>query len=255
MTNSITVLLEAHNEEKHISDCIASAKLLTDSIIVVDMRSTDNTVELAKKNGAEVISFPSHPHYVEPAREFGIRLVKTDWVMILDADERITKTLVFEIKHAIKSKEFSHYKIPRKNYFGGKQWLQHGGWWPDPQMRLINVKFFKLWPSDIHSTPIIEGKMGHLEEPFLHFFHGDVGQMVNKTIMFEDIESELLYRAGRPVSTPIFFRKFGGELWRRLVKGQGYKDGTVGIMESMYQAFSKTITYLFLYEKKNSRSL
>ena len=97
--------------------------------------------------------------------------------------------------------------------------------------------------------------MRHLKEPFLHYSHGDLQAMVEKTLIFEDIESELLYKAGRSVSTLLFFRKFLGELERRLLRNKGFMDGEIGIIESIYQAFSKTITYLFLYEKKNSRTL
>ena len=79
--------------------------------------------------------------------------------------------------------------------------------------------------------------------------------MVEKTTLFEDIESGLLYEADRKVSTPIFFRKFAGDLFRRLIKYRGFMDGEVGIIENVYQAFSKTITYLFLYDKKKSRPL
>lgn len=250
---NITVLIQVFNEEKNIAACIESAKLLTDKIIVTDMQSSDKTAAVARENGAEVVAFPSHPHYVEPAREFGIRQAKTDWVMILDADERMTDALASEIKKAITGKH-AYYKIPRKNIFGGKKWLRHGGWWPDRQMRLINTKAFKSWPTNIHSTPVIEGTLGFLEEPFLHYFHGNISGMVDKTAIFEDIESQLLYEAGRGVSTPTFFRKFFGELGRRLVFKKGYRDGEIGIIESVYQAFSKTITYLFLYEKK-SRSV
>lgn len=251
---NITVLIETYNEERNIAECIKSAQLLTQTVIVVDMQSTDHTVDIAKKMGTAVIPFDSHPLYVEPAREFGIKQVKTDWVMILDADERMTKELADEIKAVTDFNRFqpistTYYKIPRKNIFGAKKWLQHGGWWPDEQMRLIKISAFKRWPTNIHSTPQIDGKMGHLTEPFLHYFHGDIESMVEKTLIFEDIESELLYKAERQASTPTFFRKFLGELWRRLLKNKGFMDGKIGIIESIYQAFSKTITYLFLYEK------
>ena len=79
--------------------------------------------------------------------------------------------------------------------------------------------------------------------------------MVDKTINFENIESDLLLKANKPVATITFFRKFFGELFRRLIVKKGFMDGIIGIMESIYQAFSKTITYLLLYEKKNCRSL
>ena len=122
-------------------------------------------------------------------------------------------------------------------------------------MRLINKTAFKKWPKRIHATPEIAGTMGYLKEPMLHYFHGDIASMVNKTIVYEGIESDLLAKADRPASVPVFFRKFLGELFRRLIKNKGYADGTVGIIESVYQAFSKTITYLYLYEKKNRRTV
>jgi hypothetical protein len=72
---------------------------------------------------------------------------------------------------------------------------------------------------------------------------------LEKTAVYEDIESRLLLDAKREVTTPIFFRKFFGELYRRLLKKAGFMDGSYGIIESFYQAYSKTITYLMLYEK------
>lgn len=293
MQNNITVVIHTFNEEHNIEECIQSAQLLTDKIVVVDMESTDATVEKVKKMGITVHTFP-FSYYVEPARAFGIEKAQTDWVFIIDADERVTPEVAAEIKQVISitpmnnkshnetfqtnsreevqtDKNFqltnstnyklqtinspTHYKVPRKNIFGRVKWLEHGGWWPDAQMRLINKRFFQQWPTRIHSTPEIEGTMGYLTQPFLHHFHGDIEKMVEKTIIYENIESDLLFKANRPVSTPIFFRKFLGELFRRLFKHQGFKDGHIGIIESVYQAFSKTITYIYLYEKKKSSTV
>ena len=86
---NITIIVHTHNEEKNIEGCIKSAKLLTDEITLVDMESTDNTVEIARSLNVSIFNFP-RSNYVEPAREFGIKQAKTDWVLILDADERVT---------------------------------------------------------------------------------------------------------------------------------------------------------------------
>ena len=252
--NKISILIQTHNEEKNIEDCIESSRLLSDTIVVIDMESTDQTREIAQKNNTIVVSFP-YSQYVEPGRAFGLQQIKSDWVFILDADERMTQELSNEIKETIHETGHSYFKVPRKNMFGGVKWLQQGGWWPDEQMRLIKLSAFKAWPKEIHSTPRIAGEIGHLNEAFLHFFHGNMETMVQKTLIFEDIESHLLYEAKKPVSTSTFFRKFFGELWRRFFAKMGFLDGTVGIMESIYQAYSKTITYLLLYEKKNRRPL
>ncbi|MBI2051163.1 glycosyltransferase family 2 protein [Candidatus Roizmanbacteria bacterium] len=260
----ITVLINTYNEEKNIAECIESAKLLSDKVIVLDMESEDKTAQIAKAHDAVVFQI-SPASYVEPARELAIDKAKTDWVFILDADERITKELAMEIKTKITKNSRSggagatlptHYKVARKNIFGGKKWLKHGGWWPDYQIRVLNKKYFSAWPKEIHSTPTIQGQCGMLTNSLLHYFHGDFETMVEKTIAFESVEADLLYKAQKKVSTPTFFRKFFGELFRRLVRNFGFLDGPFGIIESVYQAFSKTITYLFLYEKKEkSRAL
>ncbi|MCX6732204.1 MAG: glycosyltransferase family 2 protein [Candidatus Roizmanbacteria bacterium] len=252
--NNISVLIQTHNEDRHIRECITSAKFLSQEVVVVDMESTDRTEEIAKESGALVISFP-FSHYVEPGRAFGIQQIKTDWVFILDADERITPELAAEIKRIVPHTENTYFKVPRKNMFGGVKWLRRGGWWPDEQMRLIKLSAFESWPTQIHSTPLIKGEVGHLNNAFLHYFHGNVETMVKKTLLFEDIESNLLFEANKPVTTLTFFRKFYGELGRRLFQRVGFLDGTVGIIESIYQAYSKTITYLLLYEKKNRRPI
>lgn len=251
----ITVVINTYNEEHNIEECIASTRLVADSVIVIDMESTDKTVSLAKKAGARVHTFP-FSSYVEPARNFGMQKAQgSDWVFILDADERITPQLSREIRKVIEFDEHTYFKVPRKEMFARKVWLKHGGWWPNHQTRLIKYSAFVSWPTRIHGTPTIKGTLGYLTEPLLHYSKNDYASIVEKTIVFEDIESDLLYKAGRPVSTPTFFRKFAGELYRRLVKGRGYLDGGIGIIESVYQAFSKTITYLYLYEKKTRSSV
>ncbi len=247
MPDSLSIIIHTFNEEQNIEPCIESAKQLTDTILVIDMNSTDKTKELAENAGVIFYTFP-YTAYVEPAREFGIHKAETRWVFLLDADERITKELANEIKKVVRKPE-TFYKVPRKNIFGYRKWLRYGGWWPDYQIRLINKKYFKSWPKEIHSTPIITGETGYLQNPITHYFHGGLGSMVEKTIIFEDIEARLLFKAKRKVRTLTFFRKFIGELYRRLIGNLGFLDGEIGIIESIYQAFSKTITYLYLYEK------
>jgi len=257
----ITVIIHTHNEEKNIKDCIESAQLLTENIIVIDMESNDKTIDIVKNLQLPIFNFPKS-NYVEPAREFGISKAKIGWVLILDADERITNELAEEIKEILRlvrcniglaqDDKVGGYKIPRKNIFAGIKWLKHGGWWSDYQIRLINKKYFVSWPKRIHSTPKIKREFSYLKNPLIHYFHGDLDKMVEKTIVFENIESDLLYKAGKEAQTSTFFRKYFAELWRRMFKGLGFLDGTIGIIESIYQAFSKTITYLFLYEKSRS---
>jgi glycosyltransferase involved in cell wall biosynthesis len=258
MKSNITVLIHTCNEEKNIKECINSSQLLTKDTVVIDMESQDNTIRIAKQFGVKIYTFPKSD-YVEPARKFGIEKTQAAWVFILDADERITEELAKEIRLVISQSwsrvgqelvKNAYYKIPRKNIFGKVRWLKYGGWWPDYQIRLIKKEAFIDWSKEIHSTPKIKGKCGFLKNPILHYFHGDLEKMVEKTAVFEDIESDLLFKGSRNVNICTFFKKFLGELYRRLIKNLGFLDGTLGIIESIYQAFSKTITYIFLYEKQ-----
>ena len=105
--NSITVIIHTHNEQDTISECITSARLLSDDVLVVDMESADETKKRAEKAGATVISFP-FSGYVEPAREFGIRNAKGAWVCILDADERMTRSLAQEIQQKLDTQNCTH---------------------------------------------------------------------------------------------------------------------------------------------------
>lgn len=254
MKESLTVVITAYNEEKNITACIESAKLLCENIIVFDTQSTDNTVSLAKKMGVEVVTLP-YGRIVEGVRKKSIELAPGPWVFLLDADERITRELANEIKEIIKNTKFSNFKIKRKNLFG-QTWLRHGNWWPDIiEGRLINKKFFVNWSTAIHSSPIIKGQSSTLNSPLRHYSQGNLTMMVNKTAIFEDIESDLLLKAGRNADTLTFFRKFIGELYRRLVRGLGFLDGQMGTIAAIYQAYSKTITYLMLYEKEKNRHL
>lgn len=250
IVSPISVLIYAHNDEKNIERCITGAKLITTHILLIDIGSTDSTASLATKFGAEVITLKS-TEYVELVRMAGIKNSKTEWILILDSDEVVTQGLADEIKQVIASlPSQTHFRVPRKNIFGKSKWLKHGGWWPDAQIRLIKRSALIDWPSIIHSTPQITGDCSSINEPLIHYSHGDFSQMVKKTIKFEGTESDLLHNAGRKVNTLIFFRKFFGELYRRLIKEKGFMDGNEGFAESIYQAYSKTVTYLLLYEKQ-----
>lgn len=251
-TDLIAVVITAYNEEKNISEAIASAKLLTEDILVIDTESIDNTAAIAVASGAAVLTVP-FTRIVEPTRNLSIEKATTPWVFLLDADERLTPELTREIKKTIYQKDYTHFRIKRKNMFGN-QFLKHGLWWPDIiSGRLILRESFKDWPAQIHSSPIVEGREGQLDSPLIHQSQGDLTAMVKKTALFEDLESQLLFEAHKKATVMIFFRKFFGEFCRRLIKGLGFLDGSAGIIATFYQAYSKTVTYLFLYEKNEKQ--
>ncbi len=250
--SKVTIVIQVRNAANNIAACVESAKLLTRDIVVMDMDSTDGTREIARKAGATVRVIPRFP-YVEPARNLAFEKISGEWVFVMDADERMTGELAEEIKAILEITPHSSFRVPRENIIAQKVTLRHGGWWPDHQIRLIKKTDFLNWPKEIHSTPNVRGSRGKLENPFQHYFHTDLESMVEKTANFEGREAALLYAAGRKVGVPTFFRKFLGELFRRLIKQKGFLDGAYGIIESFYQAYSKTITWILLYEKRNQK--
>ena len=255
MKPKISVNIIARNEEKKIADCLISAKLLADEIILVDMESTDETVKISRKYVDEIYSYPQ-VGYVEPARKFGIKKCRGDWIFVLDADERITPKLSLEIKEKIKNTDsgIGAFAVPRANYNFGV-WLKHAGWWPDYQVRLIHKSNFIDWPRKIHSFPKIKGKILNLEEPLNHFAIDSIEQMMERTIRYSQKEVELLKRAGVKSNLLVMIRKMLGEFYRRGIKMGGFLDGVPGAIQVIYQTYSVFITYarLWEYQRQNEK--
>lgn len=249
--NELSIIIHSYSSSGLLS-CVKSALFLTKNIYIIGEEKRTDVKKFLSQHKIQVIPF-SNQGIVEPARNFGIKQASTAWVFLLDADEIISPELSLEIKKAIRNKSYGFYQVPRREILFHSYWLKYGGWYPNYQTRLIQRSKFVQWPPYIHSTPVIKGEKEKLHNSILHYSQNNISEMVNRTIVFESNEADLLYKAKRKTSVMIFFRKFFGELYRRLIKWQGFRDGTYGIIESIYQAFSKTITYLFLYEKQNKK--
>src|SRR5581483_1205183 len=152
--NSISLVINTKNEEKNLKDCIESAIPIIDEIIVVDMQSKDQTIQIAKKYNAHSYTVKDYG-YVEPARNFALKKATKDWILLLDADERLTPYLCKIIPTLI-NKKYNGFYFPRKNIIL-KKWIQHGVWWPDYSLKLFRNGFVK-WSDKIHSQPELEGK-------------------------------------------------------------------------------------------------
>lgn len=168
--DTLSVVLATYNEAKNLPDCLASIKDLADEIIVVDGSSTDTTVEIAKTYGAKV-SVTTNPQIFHINKQKAIDQATKDWILQLDADERVSTELTKEIKQAIRDKErqdVNGYWIPRKNYFLGR-FLLKGGQYPDYTLRLYRKGKGKLPQKDVHEQALVEGKVGYLHHPLEHY--------------------------------------------------------------------------------------
>lgn len=162
----ISVVLATFNEEKNLPDCLESVRNLADEIIIVDGTSNDKTVEIARKFGAKV-TVTDNPPIFHINKQKAIDKATKEWILQLDADERITKELEEEIKKAITNEEVNGYWIPRKNYFLGR-FLMKGGQYPDYTLRLYRKGTGSLPQKDVHEQAVVEGKTGYLKHPLIH---------------------------------------------------------------------------------------
>ena len=243
----LSVIVIAKNEEQMIRDCLASIKW-ADEIILVDSGSTDKTMEIAKKYSARIISLPTEKLEFAKWRNAGLKAAKGDWVFYLDADERVTPELQKEIEKAIGDTKYVTYAIPRRNYYLGRK-MHYGGAWPDYVKRLFFKEKLRYWERELHENPVFDGEMGRLKNPIVHITHRDLSLMVEKTREWSKIEAELLYKTGHPpVTWWRILRIMLSEFWLRGVKLQGWRDGTVGWIEIIFQMFSRFVTYGRLWE-------
>jgi len=142
------------------------------------------------------------------------------------------------------------YAIPRRNFLLGKE-LHWGGWYPDYVERLFQRDKLKYWRGEVHEEAIFKGELGHLKEPMIHIQPDSIEPMLEKTIGWSEIEAKLLYEAAHPPVVWWRILRMGATtLFNRLIKKQGFRDGTEGWIMSIYQAFHTMIVYVQLWEKQ-----
>lgn len=249
----LTAIVLTKNSENLLADCIDSVKELTEEIIIIDDNSTDRTVDIAKHLGAHVENSKTTSNNFAEKRNIGLKKAKSKWILYIDDDERLTPELAQSIRSVIelKNPEYQAYKIHRKNYYLGKNV------WPSTETleRLFEKTSLKGWSGPVHETPQVDGKIGQLEGFLNHYTHRDLASMVNKTIQWSKIEAELRFKSNHP---PVVWWRFPRVMltgfFDSYIRQKGYKAGTVGLLESIYQSFSMFITYARLWEMQQKKT-
>jgi glycosyltransferase involved in cell wall biosynthesis len=239
----ITGIIIARNEEKMIGEALDSLSFC-DEILVIDNGSNDKTQEIAKEKGAKIYELKTTDF--SEIRNFALSKAEGDWVLYLDADERINEELKNSIKENVLSDtKYAAFFLKRKNYYFGKHE------WPDIEKmaRLFRKEKLKQWQGKLHESPVYDGETGKLDGFILHFTHRDLESMLNKTIEWSSTEAILRYNSGHPPMTWWRFpRVMMSAFLNSYIKQKGYKAGTAGVLESIYQSFSMFITYAKLWE-------
>jgi len=201
---TISVVLATYNEEKNLPSCLASIKDIADEIVIVDGSSKDKTVEIARKFGAKIKITTNKPNF-HINKQMAIDMATCDWVLQLDADERVTQKLSEEIVSKINKKNnINGYWIPRKNWFLGR-FLMKGGQYPDYTLRLYKKGKGRLPQKDVHEQAEVDGKVEYLDEALLHYPYKNFSEYISKWNRYIDLISSQTKNKLKNKST---FQKF-----------------------------------------------
>lgn len=245
----ISVLIISKNDEDVIADAIKSVKDLADEIIVVDGGSEDKTVEVSEKLGAKVVK-NEFKNFADQ-RNLAVAFAHGDWIFYIDSDERATPEFIKDVRSKMSDtrEDVVGFYVRRKTFFYGKDWG-----FQDRVERIFRKDKLKGWKGIVHETPEVEGRLETISEPILHYTHRELSDMVEKTNEWSEYEADLRARANHPKMNVFrFARVMITGFLRSYIFEKGYRNGTAGLIESIYQAFSMFITYAKLWERQQGK--
>ncbi|MCC7007102.1 MAG: glycosyltransferase family 2 protein [Ottowia sp.] len=197
---SLSVVIITCNEAINIGDCIRSLGDLATEVIVVDSGSTDDTIALARAAGAQVVSTTLWPGF-GPQKNYALTLAQCDWVLSLDADERLTPLLREYIVQAIQRGDGDGYWLPRRSYFLGQP-VRYCGWYPDNVLRLFRRTCGRFSDDLVHERVVLTGKSAWLREPLLHYSYRHRDDVARKVAQYASAGAQQLFMRGKR-STPM----------------------------------------------------
>jgi (heptosyl)LPS beta-1,4-glucosyltransferase len=237
----LSAIVITKNESQMIEGCLQSLKF-ADEIIVVDTGNTDDTNIKAKKYAARIVK--SRGIDYSQFRNDGLKAASGDWILYVDADERISPDFFEEFK----SLKPGVYQIPRTNIFLGRQ-MHHGGWENDKVIRLFYKKYLLRYIGELHEQPEFSVPLQTTKSFLTHYSHRDLSSMLEKTLQFTAYEAQLRFDAHHP---PVvwwrFLRVMATEFFNRFIIHRAFLDGPEGVIDGLFQVFNTFIIYARLWE-------
>lgn len=242
----ISVVILTKNEEEMIKVCLESVKWC-DEIIILDNGSEDKTLEIAKNYTNKIIHLKSETDY-QKLRNTGMEKASHEWVLYVDADERVLAPLKDELLEISKTSNKSAFAISRINIIFG-QTVSYGPYKKDWMIRFFKKDKFRSWVGKIHEYATFEGELGYTKNSLLHLTHRDIDHVVLKTLSWSKIYAQMLYDAKHPkMEGWRFFRILITEIFEQGIKRKGFFGSTVGVVDSLLQVFSQFFTYVRLWQ-------
>jgi glycosyltransferase involved in cell wall biosynthesis len=250
MKHKISAVIIAKNEEARIVPCMESIKWCNE-IVVVDDMSVDNTAQVCRKYGAKVIMHPSNGDH-DRQRNVGIDNSSSDWILQMDADERVSPELRKDIEEILVGNgKYLAYKLIRKNYFLGK-FMKHGGW-PEKQVRLFEKGSARYIGHSVHETLKVEGRIGSLKSHLEHYAFTSISQYISRQLYYAQVEAKVMYQdRGKMDIKEINYhlkRKPLKLFFKIYVKRMGFLDGMHGFILSILNAWRHYAIWAIYWEK------
>jgi glycosyltransferase involved in cell wall biosynthesis len=240
---SVTIITK--NEAADIDAALASVAW-ADDIVVVDSGSTDDTAAIARARGARVVVRP-WPGY-SAQKNYAASIASHDWILSLDADERVTPELASEIRMAIASgPREAAFRIPRVTFHLGR-WIRSTDWYPDHQTRLYDRRAAEWTGAYVHEAVAARGPIGQLRGELQHYAYRDVADHLETIDRYTTLAARQMYEAGRRATAidlalhPVF------AFFRNYVVRGGIRDGATGFLISRMNAYYVFLKFAKLWE-------
>lgn len=251
---TVTAVIKARNEVAQLAECLASLEGFATEIIIVDDASTDGTPELARALGAKVITVTDRgDRPLEWLDVHGFKAASSEWIVQMDADERMTHSLASKLKSVAGGRTYQGVRYARKNFIWGA-WIRHGGWFKADQLRFFRkAAFDDTWNFAIHSQPKIHGPVLTLplqeEYATLHYDYDNVEQFVRRTLLgYAKTDALSRYRRGRRFNLLKLCIRPKVVFLGRYVVRQGFRDGVRGLALALFLALYAFIVELHLWD-------
>ena len=250
---SLSVILITKNEEANLKDCLESVSF-ADEIIVVDSQSSDKTQEIARSFGAKLEITSDWPGF-GPQKNRALNLATHDWVLSIDADERVTPELKQEILTAIASPNAADcYAIPRSSWYCGR-FMKHSGWYPDYVDRLFKRGSAKFSDHLVHERLLPTGSSGKLKNHFLHYSYRDFSQVLKKVDVYSSAAAQQAFKQGKKGGLGEALVHGFWAFFRTYVLRRGFLDGKHGLALAISNAATSYYKYLKLWQLQNKKDI
>ncbi len=258
----LTVVLAVKNEADQIRGALEQLEF-ADERVVVDMGSTDGTLEICQKIADKVIEHDGGPHgLIHVNKNVGFQNATQPWILNLDADERLSLELREEILAMLSSPnpDVAAYRLPFTHYFFGR-YLRHGGF-DGALVRLFRRGRLRYPEDRAHSAPVVDGAIASMEHLVVHFNHRSIAHFVDKMNLYTSSDAALMTTHGhgglrnRPVPSALGRKLFTAPLsvfWNRYVRHRGFRDGVHGLVVAVLMAFYQFVEYVKVWERLHAK--